>query len=205
MEPAAPVRVDRPGRHGGEHAWTRETYAALRPHLAERRWLNYLGDDQDDDAIRAAYGPNYDRLRRGQAHATTPRTSSTTTTTSGPERGGEPGPCRVASHERSRIAFRVLEILAVGPAHRQGHHRRAHLREPGGLAAVAQLHPRCAAPAWAPGVGGLHRERALGGPHHQPLARERALDLVGVRGGRRPRNLADERHLRADAQRAVGR
>ena len=31
------------------------------------RWLNYLGDDQGDDAIRAAYGPNYDRLRRGQA------------------------------------------------------------------------------------------------------------------------------------------
>ena len=43
--------------------WTRETHAALRPHLAERRWLNYLGDDQADDAIRAAYGPNYDRLR----------------------------------------------------------------------------------------------------------------------------------------------
>ena len=43
--------------------WTRETHAALRPHLADRRWLNYLGDDQGDDAIRAAYGPNYDRLR----------------------------------------------------------------------------------------------------------------------------------------------
>jgi FAD/FMN-containing dehydrogenase len=43
--------------------WTRETHAALSPHLAARRWLNYLGDDQADDAIRAAYGPNYDRLR----------------------------------------------------------------------------------------------------------------------------------------------
>jgi FAD/FMN-containing dehydrogenase len=43
--------------------WTRETFAALRPHLAARRWLNYLGDDQADDAIRAAYGPNYERLR----------------------------------------------------------------------------------------------------------------------------------------------
>jgi FAD/FMN-containing dehydrogenase len=43
-------------------AWARETHAALRPHLAERRWLNYLADDQGDDAIRAAYGPNYDRL-----------------------------------------------------------------------------------------------------------------------------------------------
>ena len=42
-------------------AWTRETHAALAPHLTEARWLNYLGDDQDD-AVRAAYGPNYDRL-----------------------------------------------------------------------------------------------------------------------------------------------
>jgi FAD/FMN-containing dehydrogenase len=43
--------------------WTRETHAALAPHLAARRWLNYLGDDQAEDAVRAAYGPNYDRLR----------------------------------------------------------------------------------------------------------------------------------------------
>ncbi|MFL6007492.1 MAG: FAD-binding oxidoreductase [Gaiellaceae bacterium] len=44
-------------------AWTRDTFAALRPHFASGRWLNYLGDDQADDAIRAAYGQNYDRLR----------------------------------------------------------------------------------------------------------------------------------------------
>ncbi len=43
-------------------AWTRETFAALRPHFGSGRWLNYLGDDQADDAIRAAYGPNYERL-----------------------------------------------------------------------------------------------------------------------------------------------
>ena len=43
--------------------WTRETFTALGPHLESRRWLNYLGDDQGDDAIRAAYGPNYERLR----------------------------------------------------------------------------------------------------------------------------------------------
>ena len=43
--------------------WTRETFAALAPGLAQRRWLSYLGDDQADDAIRAAYGPNYERLR----------------------------------------------------------------------------------------------------------------------------------------------
>jgi FAD/FMN-containing dehydrogenase len=43
--------------------WTRETHAALAPHLAARRWLNYLGDDQAEEAVQAAYGPNYDRLR----------------------------------------------------------------------------------------------------------------------------------------------
>src|SRR5437773_2578467 len=43
--------------------WSRETFAAMRPHFGTGRWLNYLGDDQAEDAIRAAYGPNYDRLR----------------------------------------------------------------------------------------------------------------------------------------------
>jgi FAD/FMN-containing dehydrogenase len=43
-------------------AWTRETHAAFAPHLSERRWLNYLADDQGEDAVRGAYGPNYDRL-----------------------------------------------------------------------------------------------------------------------------------------------
>jgi FAD/FMN-containing dehydrogenase len=45
-------------------AWSRETFAAMRPHFGSGRWLNYLGDDQAEDAIRAAYGPNYDRLRK---------------------------------------------------------------------------------------------------------------------------------------------
>lgn len=43
-------------------AWTRATYDAFRPYFAERRWLNYLVDDDGIDAVRAAYGPNYDRL-----------------------------------------------------------------------------------------------------------------------------------------------
>jgi FAD/FMN-containing dehydrogenase len=47
-------------------AWTRETHAALAPQLDERRWLNYLGDDQGEDAVRGAYGPNYDRLREAK-------------------------------------------------------------------------------------------------------------------------------------------
>ena len=43
-------------------AWTRESFDALGPHLAARRWLNYLGSEDDADAVRNAYGPNYDRL-----------------------------------------------------------------------------------------------------------------------------------------------
>ncbi len=52
-----------PARTGDNIRWTREAHAALGPHLSARRWLNYLGDDQGDDAVRAAYGPNYERLR----------------------------------------------------------------------------------------------------------------------------------------------
>jgi FAD/FMN-containing dehydrogenase len=51
-----------PAETGENVAWTRETHAALAPHLDGRRWLNYLGDDQTGDAVRAAYGPNYERL-----------------------------------------------------------------------------------------------------------------------------------------------
>ena len=52
-----------PGRTEENIRWTRETYAAVEPHLSTGRWLNYLGDDQGEDAIRAAYGPNHERLR----------------------------------------------------------------------------------------------------------------------------------------------
>ena len=43
-------------------AWTRSTYAALEPHFAPKRYVNYLGDDEARDAVRQAYGPNYSRL-----------------------------------------------------------------------------------------------------------------------------------------------
>jgi FAD/FMN-containing dehydrogenase len=43
-------------------AWTRELYSAIEPHQVARRYVNYLGDDEPIDAVRAAYGPNYDRL-----------------------------------------------------------------------------------------------------------------------------------------------
>jgi FAD/FMN-containing dehydrogenase len=43
-------------------AWSRETFAAIGPHVGGGLWMNYLGDDQPEDAVRAAYGPNYERL-----------------------------------------------------------------------------------------------------------------------------------------------
>jgi FAD/FMN-containing dehydrogenase len=44
-------------------AWARETYDAMQPHCADARYVNYLDTDETDAAVRAAYGPNYDRLR----------------------------------------------------------------------------------------------------------------------------------------------
>ena len=44
-------------------AWARESYDAMRPYFASGRYVNYLGDDEGDDAVEAAYGPNYQRLR----------------------------------------------------------------------------------------------------------------------------------------------
>ena len=43
-------------------AWTRATYDALRPHMADAAYVNYL-DADDAQRVRAAYGPNYERLR----------------------------------------------------------------------------------------------------------------------------------------------
>jgi FAD/FMN-containing dehydrogenase len=40
-------------------SWVRETFAALAPHVSDRRYVNYMGDE---DSARAAYGPQYDRL-----------------------------------------------------------------------------------------------------------------------------------------------
>jgi FAD/FMN-containing dehydrogenase len=43
-------------------AWTRATFDLFSPYFADRRWLNYFSDDDGADAVRAAYGRNYDRL-----------------------------------------------------------------------------------------------------------------------------------------------
>ncbi len=57
-----PTGWDDPAQTDANVQWTRDTHAALGEYLDDRRWLNYLADDQGDDAIRNAYGPNYDRL-----------------------------------------------------------------------------------------------------------------------------------------------
>jgi FAD/FMN-containing dehydrogenase len=44
-------------------AWTRAAFADLEPFTAQRRYSNYLAaDEMGDDPVRAAFGPNYDRL-----------------------------------------------------------------------------------------------------------------------------------------------
>ena len=43
--------------------WARDTYEAMRPFMGATRYVNYLNDDEGDDPARAAYGPNYERLR----------------------------------------------------------------------------------------------------------------------------------------------
>jgi FAD/FMN-containing dehydrogenase len=44
-------------------AWARDCYDAMRPYFDAARYVNYLGDDEGDDAVKAAYGPNYARLQ----------------------------------------------------------------------------------------------------------------------------------------------
>lgn len=48
-------------------AWVRRTYAAMEPFAAPGRYVNYLDDDETGDAVPAAYGPNYRRLREIKA------------------------------------------------------------------------------------------------------------------------------------------
>lgn len=42
--------------------WARATHALFAEHLGPGRWVNYLDDDRRTEAVRGAYGPNYERL-----------------------------------------------------------------------------------------------------------------------------------------------
>jgi len=48
-------------------AWCRGTFDALKPFLAETRYVNYLDRDEPGDPAAAAYGVNYTRLRELKA------------------------------------------------------------------------------------------------------------------------------------------
>jgi FAD/FMN-containing dehydrogenase len=46
-------------------SWCRESFDAIQPFVGERRYMNYLGADEEaNDAAVAAYGPNLARLRQ---------------------------------------------------------------------------------------------------------------------------------------------
>ena len=48
-------------------AWVRDTYDAMAPFMAAGRYVNYLGDDETGDPVKAAYGANYARLQKIKA------------------------------------------------------------------------------------------------------------------------------------------
>ena len=48
-------------------AWARNTYAAMRPHMAAGRYVNYLDNDEPGDPAAEAYGANYRGLRELKA------------------------------------------------------------------------------------------------------------------------------------------
>jgi hypothetical protein len=50
-----------PARVEHNVAWTRAFFDAMRPFLEQGVYANNLGDE-GEDRVRAAYGPNYDRL-----------------------------------------------------------------------------------------------------------------------------------------------
>jgi FAD/FMN-containing dehydrogenase len=52
-----------PNDNGQNIAWARQSYDLMRPCFAPGRYVNYLGDDDGEDAVAAAYGSNYPRLR----------------------------------------------------------------------------------------------------------------------------------------------
>jgi FAD/FMN-containing dehydrogenase len=52
-----------PADNGRNIQWARESYDAMQPYFASGRYVNYLGDDEGEDAVATAYGPNFQRLR----------------------------------------------------------------------------------------------------------------------------------------------
>src|SRR4029453_9409055 len=43
-------------------AWARATYGAMQPHMDRESYVNYQTEDETEDAVEYAYGPNYARV-----------------------------------------------------------------------------------------------------------------------------------------------
>jgi hypothetical protein len=52
-----------PAENDTHISWARDSFAALKPYLAETRYVNYLENDEAGDPAAVAYGANYSRLR----------------------------------------------------------------------------------------------------------------------------------------------
>lgn len=53
-----------PGDNDSNIRWVKDSYAAIQPFGGDRRYTNYLAEDDLTEAgLKAAYGPNLDRLR----------------------------------------------------------------------------------------------------------------------------------------------
>jgi hypothetical protein len=59
-----------PGDPDGDRLrqWIRDTWARLRPFSTGATYVNFQSGDEGDDRVRAAYGPNYDRLAEVKRH-----------------------------------------------------------------------------------------------------------------------------------------
>src|SRR5262249_14027756 len=56
-----------PEGNAARTAWVREYWEALRPYAEAGSYVNFLGDDEGEDRIKAAYGANYGRLAEVKA------------------------------------------------------------------------------------------------------------------------------------------
>jgi len=50
-----------PGEDDANIAWVKDTIAALKPHMYDATYVNYMGADESK-RVHAAYGPNWERL-----------------------------------------------------------------------------------------------------------------------------------------------
>jgi hypothetical protein len=56
-----------PGQDEANIRWSRGLWEAMRPFSPGSVYVNFIGPDEGEDRVRAAYGPNYDRLAQIKA------------------------------------------------------------------------------------------------------------------------------------------